>query len=251
MGEEFLIRKDHGDGVAGIVLNRAPVNALSPGFLAEFGTMIDELTADDSVGSILISSDFKVLSAGLDLKEAQGFDLAAQKAIVEALNRDFLKLFACPKPVVTAVAGAAIAGGLFFVLGADLRVAGPRAAFGLAEVRVGADLPVGPMEIAMATLDQNTARQLLLTGQPINAEQAHARGIVDVLVPKGEDVLTRAVAEARILGQLPSLAYASIKHNLRGPTIARIEAAMKQGAIGSESGWFNAQTKAAMQRMLG
>lgn len=251
MSKDNLIRRDHGEGVAGVGLNRAPVNALSPEFLGAFGDLIDELAADDTVSSIVISSEFKVFSAGLDLKEAQGFDLAAQHAIVEALNRDFLRLFACPKPVVAAVGGAAIAGGLFFVLGADLRVAGPRAAFGLAEVRVGVDLPVGPMEVAMATLDPNTARQLLLTGQPISAEQAHMRGVVDVLLPEGEDVLDRAIGEARRLGALPLSAFASIKRTLRRQAIERIEAGMAAGANQPEGGWFTPETKAAMQRMIG
>jgi len=246
-----LVRKDHGEGIAGIELNRGPVNALSPAVLMGLVEMLAEMEADDSVRAVVLSSPFKVFSAGLDLKEMQDFDIAQQHAIVEALNLGFLALFAFPKPVVAAVGGAAIAGGLFFVLGSDIRVAGPRARFGLAEVRVGADFPVCPMEIARATLDPNTLRRLMLTGQPITAQEARAAGLIDLLEEDAGILLDRALAEARALAELPSLAYASVKRQIRGPAIAAIEAAMAQGANAPEGGWFNAQTRDAMRRMIG
>lgn len=248
---EHLLRKDHGEGIVGIELNRGPVNALSPAFLMDLADMLAGMEADDSVRAVVLSSPFKVFSAGLDLKEAQDFDLAQQHAIVEALNVGFLALFAFPKPVVAAVGGAAIAGGLFYVLGSDIRVAGPRARFGLAEVRVGADFPVGPMEIARATLDPNTLRRLMLTGQPITAQEARAAGIVDLLEEDAGILLDRALAEARALADLPSIAYASVKRQIRQPAITAIEAAMAQGANAPQGGWFNAQTRDAMRRMIG
>lgn len=246
-----LIRKDYGEGIAGIELNRGPVNALSPAFLMGMADMLHEMEADDAVRAVVLSSPFKVFSAGLDLKEAQGFDLDQQHAIVEALNVGFLALFACPKPTVVAVNGAAIAGGLFYVLGSDIRVAGPRASFGLAEVRVGADFPAGPMEIARATLDPNTLRRLMLTGQPMTAQEARAVGMVDLLEEDAGIVLDRALAEARALAELPSIAYASVKRQIREPAIVAIESAMALGANAPEGGWFNAQTRDAMRRMIG
>lgn len=249
MTSDVLKRVDHGGGVAGIVLQRAPVNALTAQMLSDLSDLIAELEADPTVSAIVISSDFNVLSAGLDLREAQAFDVAQQNEIVEALNRDFRNLFACSKPVVTAINGAAIAGGLFFVLAADLRVAGPRAVIGLAEIRVGVSLPVGPMEIARATLDANTARRLLLTGQPMDAKDGLAQGVFDVLVEE-EDVLPRAIEEARKLGALPPLAYAAIKQDLRGPVIEKIDREMA-AMTPSQDGWFTGESRAAMQKMIG
>jgi enoyl-CoA hydratase/carnithine racemase len=243
---ENLTRRDHGDGVIELVLGRAPVNALSAAFLMDFADEIQELGQDDTVRSIVITSDFKVFSAGLDLREAQTFDLKQQNAIVEGLNVGFLKLFSCPKPTVCAINGAAIAGGLFFILASDLRVSNSKASFGLAEVRVGADFPVGPLEIARATLDPNMLRRLMLTGLPISAETAHHMGIVDVL---DETPTEKAIAEARKLGKNPPKTYASIKRQIRGGTIAVIEHAIENHA--SEEGWFSDETKTAMQRMIG
>jgi enoyl-CoA hydratase/carnithine racemase len=212
---------------------------------------VEDLVSDDTVKAIVLSSDFKVFSAGLNLKEAMEFDLDQQFAIVEALNRDFLRLFPCTKPVVAAVNGAAIAGGLFFVLAADFCVAGPKAQFGLAEVRVGANLPVGPMEIARATIDTNTLRQLLLTGLPLRADRAHQVGMVDVLVEDPDEVLAQAVKQAQMLADLPPLAYANIKRDLRAPAVALIEEGIANGGNRPEGGWFTAETKGAMQKMIG
>ncbi|SDC07560.1 enoyl-CoA hydratase/isomerase family protein [Ruegeria marina] len=238
----------HEGGIAELVLNRGPVNALSALFLLDFAGILAELAADDDVRAIVLSSSFKVFSAGLDLKEAQGFDIPAQHAIVKGLNEGFLALFACPKPTVCAVNGAAIAGGLFFVLGSDLRVVSSKARLGLAEVRVGASFPVGPMEIARATLSPDMLRRLMLTGQPIDAATAHASGIADVL---DEDPRARALTEARALAQIPPGTYAMIKRQIRGMTIALIEAGIAAGGNTPEGGWFNAETRSAMQAMIG
>lgn len=246
----FFTTTAHDDGVVELSLQRAPVNALSSEFLMQFGRALDEMATDGAVRALVLSSPYKVFSAGLDLKEAQDFDLEQQHAIVTGLNEGFLSLFAFPKPVVVAVNGAAIAGGLFFVLGADYRIGTARARFGLAEVRVGADFPVGPMEIARDTLDPNALRRLMLTGQPVKPEQALAWGMLDEMA---EDfaLVPRAISVARDLAQSPAQTYASVKRQIRGATEARIRAAIKDGANRPEGGWFSSETRAAMQRMIG
>lgn len=240
--------KRHDGGVVELVLNRAPVNALSAPFLQEFEKRLADLSAEDAVRAIVLTSPFKVFSAGLDLKEAQGFDIPAQDAIVKGLNEGFLALYASPKPTVCAVNGAAIAGGLFFVVGSDLRILSHRARLGLAEVRVGASFPVGPMEIARATLSPDMLRRLMLTGQPIDAQTAHAAGIADVL---DDETRTRALDEAKALARIPPLTYATVKRQIRGATIALIEAEIAAGGNTPEGGWFNSETRTAMRAMIG
>jgi enoyl-CoA hydratase/carnithine racemase len=248
--DTLLIRTDHGDGIVEISLNRAPVNALSADSLMALADMMTALAGDETVRAVVLSSPFKVFSAGLDLKEAQGFDLADQHAIVTGLNVGFPALFSFPKPTVAAVKGAAIAGGFFYVLACDFRIAGPRARFGLAEVRVGADFPPGPMEIARATLGPNALRRLMLTGQPINATEAAAMSVVDVIEPDEAAVLDRALRVARDLAASPPEAYARIKRQIHEDAVARIDTAIAAGANTPEGGWFTAGTKAAMQRMI-
>ncbi len=245
-----LIRSLSDDGILTLTLNRGPVNALSAPFLMELAETFESVGSDKAVRAVVVNSAFKVFSAGLDLKEAQGFDHEQQAAIVHGLNVGFLAQFACPKPVVAAVGGAAIAGGLFFVLAADLRVASPKARLGLAEVRVGVDFPVGPMEIARATLDPNALRRLMLTGQPMDAATAHQSGIIDHLCDP-DDLMETAIEQARVLAGSPSGAYAAVKHQIRGDVIAQIEQAVANPASRPEGGWYTDETRDAMQRMIG
>jgi enoyl-CoA hydratase len=244
----WLRREDLDDGITRVTLSRAPVNALNPEFLMQFADLLEGLTEDATVKALVLASRFKVFSAGLDLKEAQAFDLADQHAIVTGLNVAFTRLFAFPKPVIAVAEGPAIAGGLFFVLGADWRVAGPGASFGLAEVRVGADFPVGLMEIARATLNPNDLRRLMLGGRPIKAEAALKAGIVDVIA---EDAMECALKEAQHFASIPPTTFAAVKHQIRGDVIACIEQAMADGANAPAKGWFNDETKDAMAAMIG
>jgi enoyl-CoA hydratase/carnithine racemase len=249
MTEPALILNNHADGVTEVVLNTAPVNALTAQFLMDFADLITQLEADKAVRAIVLTSPFKVFSAGLDLKAAQAFDLAAQRDIVEGLNVGFLRLFSCAKPTVVAVNGAAIAGGLFFVLASDLRIAHSRAQFGLAEVRVGVGFPVGPMEIARATLSPDLLRRLMLTGQPVACAEAHHHGIVDI---QDDDTRARALTEAVRLGQIPPAAYGAVKRQIRQAAISTIEDAIARTQTTPETqGWFTDETVPAMRVMLG
>ena len=246
---DWFTTKDMGRGIARLMLHRAPVNALTPEFLDALCDEYDRLRADVCVRAVVLGSDLKVLSAGLDLKQAQGFDIQAQWAIVRALNQSFTKLYALPKPTIIAINGAAIAGGLFFALGCDYRVSSDRASFGLAEVRVGATLPFGPLEIARAELSAADLRRLLLNGQPITAPAALSAGIVDEIVAP-DAMMDRALVVAAQYAALPPKTYAASKAHLRGATVQMIETAMQNGANTPEGGWFCDETKTAMAAML-
>lgn len=239
------IKQDTGpDGVVTLTLDAGPVNALNADRLGAFADVVEGTDA----AAIVIASAHRVLSAGLDLKYAQGADAAEGRRIVEGLNRAFLSLYASPRPVVCAAAGAAIAGGLFFVLASDWRVAGEGAKFGLAEVLVGVDFPSGPLGIARAELGAVDTRRLMLTGQPIAAEAALACGIVDAVLPR-DQVLTTAQAKAKALAEIPAAAYARVKAQLRSDTIAAIRAA-EQSDAASRTDWIDDAARAAMARML-
>ena len=247
--KQDIIVEDIGDGIAKLILNRSPVNALTPSFLKRVAQVLDQLEGDENVKAVVISSSLKVFSAGLDLKEAQNYGPAEQQAIVEGLNFTFTKLYDFPKPTIAAVNGAAIAGGLFFVLASDYRVCGKRAKFGLAEVRVGVEFPVGPLEIARDTLSAAFMRRLMLGGKPLRAETALAAGIVDSIEDDAE-VENCALNIARDYATIPPIAFASIKRQIRGPAIDRINKAMRGVATSAEDHWFTEETKSAMAAMI-
>lgn len=247
--QTWITRNDHGDGVVELVLNRPPVNTLEPETLMGFRNVMNDVSGDADVRAIVLSSACKVFSAGLNLKQAQHFDLDDQRAIVDGLNQGFMALFTSPKPVICAINGPAIAGGLFFVLASDNRIAVPRAQFGLAEVRVGVGFPAGPLGIARATLDTIMTRRLMMRGQPIDAQAALAAGLVDDIVEP--DALAQAALEtAREFAQIPPAAYAAVKSQLRADTIAQITAAVA-AETAADLPWYTDETAAAMARMIG
>lgn len=246
---DFTI-EDLGGGITRLMLHRAPVNALTPAFLDALSEAYDQMERDPSVRAIIIASGQKVLSGGLDLKAAQGFDKADEMEIVRGLNQSFAKLYALPKPTICAINGAAIAGGFFFVLGCDYRIGDTRASVGLAEVRVGATLPAGPEAIAKAEIAVNDLRKMLLNGQPFGAEQALAAGILDEVV-EANTLMERALKMAEYYAALPPKTYAIAKRQLRGSVVQEIENAMKNGANAPDGGWFSDETKPAMVAMVG
>lgn len=246
---EMLSVTDHDGGIREIALTRAPVNALNPDFLGVIAAEAERAGADEDVRAVLLTSPFKVFSAGVDLREMQGYDLAGEARIIDGLNGGFLALYRLPKPLVCAANGAAIAGGFFFPMCADLTISVPGAKFGLAELRVGASFPVGAMEIARAELTPAGLRRLMLTGRPVDAETALAMGIVDQLVEPAT-LHETALAAARDLAAAPAETYATIKRQIRGDVIDRIAAAHESGSDPVRAGWFTEATKAAMAAAL-
>ena len=111
--QDFLNIEQLDDGVLHLELKKAPVNALTATSLRGLGNLFQELGSDSNVAVVLLSSGLKVFSAGLNLKEAQNFDIKQQSDIVDAFHQCFLELYGFPKPLICAVEGAAIAGGLF------------------------------------------------------------------------------------------------------------------------------------------
>jgi enoyl-CoA hydratase len=206
------------DGVAVMTLNRAPVNAVNPEFLDLIAKQLSDLEANTLVRALIFTSAFKVFSAGMDLKEAINFSTQDQTNIVDGLNVTFAKLYGFSKPVIAAVNGSAIAGGLFFVLAADYSIAADSAELGLAEIRAGVNFPIGPLEIARSALTPGCFRRVLLTGQPIIAQDAKKLQMIDE-VHSVHEVLPKAMSVAGEYALLPQKTFASIKSAASETTI--------------------------------
>ncbi|WP_065324032.1 enoyl-CoA hydratase/isomerase family protein [Tritonibacter mobilis] len=215
--DEWINRRLHGDGVVELQLGHAPENRLTAEFLNDFEREIREMSADPDVKAVLLTSPFKDFSTGVDQ------DLADARALAPDLNAAFLALYTFPKPVIIATVGLCSGAGMFFVLASDLRVAHARAGFELIDVQLGREYPVALMEIARATLDANTQRRLMLTGQRLGPIAARNAQIIEVLADDLEDLHGYALKEARKMARLPGQAYAKIKRDLRIDTIERIE----------------------------
>lgn len=213
------------DGIAVVTLADPPMNAMDAPLLEELASLFEGLATDSTVRAAVIAAEGTAFSAGLNLKTVPGLDRQEQRRLVDALNASFGTLYAWPKPVVAAVNGHAIAGGLVLGLCADWRVvADVPMQISLAEVRVGVTYPVAPLQIARAELAPSAARRLILLGETIDAATAEVLAIMDERVPANV-LLARAIAQAERHAHLPPQAFATTKRELRAAELERIGAA--------------------------
>ena len=242
MSSRFFDVQTDGD-VTIVRIQRPPVNAIDPELAADGAALLDELSADGA-GAVVITGSGESFSAGLDIKVAPTLDDEQQRAMRAAVNRLLGGWALFPRPLVTAVNGHAIAGGLILALCGDWRFVGRRGQFGLTEVNVGVPYPPAAIAIVRSELAPAVARRYALGGELIGSEAALAAGMFDALVDDDE-LLDRAVEAAQRLAPLAGPAYAQTKRALRSG-VAR---ALEPDAIGDDA-WLGDDTAARTRESL-
>jgi enoyl-CoA hydratase len=228
-------------------MNRPPANAMSPDLLAEGARLAGELESDPP-GSVVITGGGDFFSGGVDLKLTPTLSPEEQAGLVGGINDLFLSWYGFPRPVVAAVNGHAVAGGMILALCADYRVAAPAARMGLTELRVGVPYPVAAIGVVKAELAPRVARRLVLEAELIDARQALEWGAVDELA-EPNDVLERALAKARELAALPSQTYEQVKGQLRGDALTAMRNAVGDDPTAAGA-WLSDETEAAARSVL-
>lgn len=200
------------DGVAVVMLRRPDrLNALSSAVAADLLDAVGAAGADEGVRAIVVAGEGKVFCAGADIAELDTLDGPhGFSAFVRKLTGALDALARCPKPSVAAIHGVALGGGLELALSCDLRVAGEGARLGVPEIKLGL-LPGATGTARLPRLlPKAVAKQLLLTGEPLGAADAHRLGMVNHVVPDAQ-VLDAAMLLAAQLAALPPLALAAAK----------------------------------------
>jgi enoyl-CoA hydratase len=182
MADEPLVLPTPTDWGVRLTLNRpAKLNAISAGLREALTAAVAEAADDDRVRVIAIAGAGRAFCAGYDLSEAF---LPTAWSWREALAKDIeatLAIWACPKPVIAQVHGYALAGGLELAMACDLIVAADDAQLGEPEIRFGS----APVTLLMPFLiGQKKTRELLMTGDLIDAHEAHRIGLVNRVVPR-------------------------------------------------------------------
>ena len=222
MSQDFLQLDARGD-VRVVTMTRPPVNAIDVPFLEELERTFERLATDEDVGAVVFTGSGSCFSAGLDLRQLAASDPQQMRQLLLTLNRSLLALFSFPRPLIGALNGHAIAGGLMLAMCCDYRVAPrERCKIGLTEVRVGVTFPAAGIEIARCGFDVATLTHLAQIGRNIDAQEALRRGVVNEL-HEPEAVFARAVEVAEDLARVPRGAYAGTKHQLRGESTTRIQ----------------------------
>jgi len=197
-------------GLAAIRLDRPPVNALSIALQGELLDAAERVSADPDIRAVVIYGGEKVFAAGADVKEMAGRNYAEMAAISRRLHASFRAVAAIGKPVVAAITGFALGGGLELALCADFRVAGESAKFGVPEILLGVIPGLGGTQRLPRLIGPARAKNLIYTGRFADAEEALRIGLVDQVVPDAE--VYRAAT--RFAGQFvsgPALALRAAK----------------------------------------
>jgi enoyl-CoA hydratase len=226
-------------------IDRPPANALDPELLDEGYRAVEELGAAGP-GAVVLTGRDGFFSAGVDLKLVPTLDEEGQRTMVSGINRLFTAWYGFPRPVVCAVNGHAIAGGLILALCGDYRVGAPEGKLGLTEIRAGVPYPVAAMAVVRAELSAPVARRLVFLAELVDPLEALELGALDEVV-EADEVLPRALQVAGELSALPAQAYELVKHQLRGPVIEGIDS-VEDPLLGS---WTGPDTGDAARSVLG
>ncbi len=207
MGDFIAVIKE--DRLAIVTINHPPVNALNSRVLEALEKSFDELAADKDIGAVVLTgAGEKAFVAGADISEFTTLSSTNGEQLSRRGQLIFQKIEDFPAPVIAAVNGFALGGGLELALACDIRVLSENARVGLPEVTLAIFPGYGGTQRLPRTIAPGKARELIFTGEMIPAAEAYRIGLADHLVAPGE-----ALAQARKIAE---------KILARGPIAVRL-----------------------------
>jgi enoyl-CoA hydratase/carnithine racemase len=210
-----FVRLEVDGGVGVIRLDRPPMNAISRQVQEELLAVSAEAAQRADVRAVVVYGGEKVLAAGADVKEMAGMAYADMAAVARRLSSGFGAVSTIPKPTVAAITGYALGGGLELALGCDRRIAGDNAKVGQPEILLGIIPGGGGTQRLARLIGPSRAKDLILTGRMVKADEALAIGLVDEVVA-ADEVFPRAMEYARQFANGPAAAYAAAKKAIDG-----------------------------------
>ncbi len=247
MRDLLLIERPSNDIVV-IKLNRPEVrNALNLEIRVQLAAAIMRYAADADIRCLIVTGSDEAFASGADLSEmveASAADIRARNA-----QQYWRAISDCPKPLIAAVEGYALGGGLELALCADIVVAGEGARLGLPEVKVGI-LPGGGGTQRLARLvGSKRAMLLLMTGRMFSAAEALTMGVISEVAPTGQ-ALPRAIDIARDIASLPPIAIKAIKKVVKAGLDLALDEALKLEQQAYEALYDTADQKEGMRAFL-
>jgi enoyl-CoA hydratase len=219
-----LIVERPSDPVAVLRINRPEVrNALNLAVRQRISSDVTRFAADPAVRCIVITGNEKAFAAGADITEM------AEAGPVEVMARNVQQYWRpvteCPKPVIAAIEGFALGGGLELALCTDIIVAGEGAKLGLPEVKIGILPGAGGTQKLARLAGRSRAMLLLMTGRFFGAQEAFDMGLISEVAPTGQ-ALARALEIADEIAAMPPISIMQIKEIVNAGLNAPLETAL-------------------------
>jgi enoyl-CoA hydratase/carnithine racemase len=229
MGEWQYIRTEVADKIAVLTIDHPPVNSFNAQVVTELEEAIDELMAADDVKAVVITGGgTNAFVAGADIPEIkqqfESADEAGASEFIERGHRTFLKIEAARKPVIAAINGFCLGGGLELSMACHIRICSDRARLGQPEINLGIIPGWGGTQRLPRLVGKGKAIEMILTGDMITAQEAYRIGLVNKVVPGGA-VLKEAQGLAR-----------KIASKSKFPTAAALEAISSGLQVSIEEG---------------
>src|SRR5262252_2478417 len=192
MAEDALVRFENVDGIGVITIDNPPVNALSPGVPEGIVENVERGNADPAIKAMVLIGAGRSFIAGADIRQ-----FGTRRPPPVPGRRTHEVLDNSQKPVVAAIHGYALGGGLEIALASHYRIAVPSAKVGLPEVLIGILPGSGGTQRLPRLIGPKAAMEMITSGRHVPADEATKLGIIDELVPEGGDLRAAAIAMAR------------------------------------------------------
>jgi enoyl-CoA hydratase len=215
-------------------------NAMGPDFWRELPLVFGGLDADPGVRAVVVTGSGRNFSYGLDLAAMSGIfspltdganNLAAPRTVlhdhIKQMQKALNAVADCRKPVVAAVQGRCIGGGVDLIAACDVRYASADASFSIREVKVAIVADMGSLQRLPAIIGDGHLRELALTGRDIDAARAERIGLVNDVLPDAEGALAAAHATAQEIAGNPPLVVHGVKDVLDQERSARVHAGLR------------------------
>lgn len=213
-----LLKVEQRENIKIITLNRPEaLNSISSQLAKEFHAVLDEVQFDMETRVVVITGEGRSFCAGADLKERQTYKPEERGRKIQEMNELVTTLFEkiemLDVPVIAAVNGFALGGGMELALCCDMRVAGDKSLFGFPEIDYGSFPGAGGPTMLPRRIPMGKAKLLLFTGRRISAEEAKEWDLVESVVPH-ESVLDEAIKLAEEIAQHAPIALRELKKSI-------------------------------------
>jgi enoyl-CoA hydratase len=190
-------------GCAWVTLDRPPLNLLVPDLLGAIRDAFQELVRDPAVRAAVVTGAGRAMTGGMQVQVLRALDPAAAKALITLVHEAIHAVHEAPFPTVCMVNGACLGAGFELAMACDMRIASSAATLGLPEVRVGVPSVV-EAALLPGIVGPGRAAEILLTGEPVSAQQAFEWGLVNRVVPPAELQAATSQLIDKILACAPS-----------------------------------------------
>ncbi len=237
------------DGLATVRIARDHGNAINGDLVRELRSAYAEADEDAAVRGVLLAAGGKIFCPGLDLQELRELDRPAMKAFMAEFLVLVVEMFRFRKPVVAAVSGHALAGGIILALTADHRVLRRGALVGLNEVKVGVPLPFEVGVVLRHAAPPHRVAEVALLGRNFTDEEAVAIGLVhEVLAPDGFEARCRERLEE--WASRDAAALAATKTWLREAAVREMLGASETTLESFLDAWFSPATRERIRQIV-